>query len=78
LMKNLIDYINNWIFTKWLKSTSQTAAIYLDKLAESGLLKMNKIGKSNYYINEPLFLLFKNFDLSADENYRLWWKKLNF
>jgi hypothetical protein len=40
----------------------QTAASYLDELSEGGLLKKEKIGKNNYFINEPLFLLFKNFD----------------
>jgi Fic family protein len=32
-----------------------TAANYLNKLAEDGLLKKDKIGTGNYYINEPLF-----------------------
>jgi Fic family protein len=34
-----------------------TAANYLNKLAEDGLLKKDKIGTGNYYINEPLFKL---------------------
>jgi Fic family protein len=34
-----------------------TAANYLNKLAEDGLLKKEKIGTGNYYINEPLFNL---------------------
>jgi Fic family protein len=32
-----------------------TAANYLNKLAEDGLLKKEKIGTGNYYINKPLF-----------------------
>ncbi len=34
-----------------------TAAIYLNKLAEDGVLKKEKIGTGNYYINERLFKL---------------------
>lgn len=34
-----------------------TAANYLNKLAKDGLLKKEKIGTGNYYINEPLFQL---------------------
>jgi len=34
-----------------------TAANYLNKLAEDGLLKKAKIGTGNYYVNEPLFNL---------------------
>ena len=32
-----------------------TAANYLNKLADDGLLKKERIGTGNYYINEPLF-----------------------
>jgi len=38
--------------------TRQTAARYLDELAEAGLLKKEKIGRHNFYINEDLFQLF--------------------
>ncbi len=34
-----------------------TAAIYLNKLAEDGLLRKEKIGTGNYYVNERLFKL---------------------
>lgn len=34
-----------------------TAANYLNKLADDGLLKKERIGNGNYYINEPLFEL---------------------
>lgn len=34
-----------------------TAANYLNKLAEDGLLRKEKLGTGNYYINEPLFEL---------------------
>jgi Fic family protein len=35
-----------------------TASNYLNRLAKDGVLRKEKIGKSNYYINEDLFLLF--------------------
>lgn len=37
-----------------LRVSRLTAASYLNKLAESGILKKDKIGKSNYYINTKL------------------------
>jgi Fic family protein len=37
-----------------------TASSYLKTLAEAGLLRMHKLGRSNYYINEPLVALFLN------------------
>jgi Fic family protein len=40
-----------------LKVSRLTAANYLNKLAEDGLLKKAKLGTGNYYINEPLFKL---------------------
>lgn len=48
----------------------QTAANYLEKLLEKGLLMKQKIGKSNYYVNTPLFSLFaerKN-EFRSDDN----------
>ena len=43
-----------------LNVTRLTAANYLNKLAEDGLLKKEKIGNGNYYINTPLFNLLSN------------------
>lgn len=40
-----------------LKVSRITAANYLNKLAEDGLLKKEKLGTGNYYINTPLFNL---------------------
>lgn len=40
--------------------TRKTASQYLKQLAEKNYLKLIKIGKSNYYLNEPLFDLFIN------------------
>lgn len=41
-----------------LQVTRQTASRYLDAIVQLGLLSKHKIGKENYYLNEPLFLLF--------------------
>ncbi len=38
----------------------KTAASYLNKLSDAGLLLKVKIGKSNFYINQPLYQLFKD------------------
>jgi predicted transcriptional regulator len=37
----------------------KTAAKYLNQLAEKKLLEKVKIGKTNFYINQPLYNLFK-------------------
>jgi len=37
-----------------------TAANYLNQLSNDGILRKEKLGKSNYYINEELFELLKN------------------
>lgn len=37
--------------------TRVTASNYLNKLSDDGVLKKEKIGNANYYINEPLFEL---------------------
>lgn len=47
-----IDFIVND-----LKVSRLTGANYLNKLAEDGLLKKERIGAGNYYVNEPLFNL---------------------
>jgi Fic family protein len=38
-----------------LKVSRLTATRYLDELAKDGLLRKRKSGRSNYYINDPLF-----------------------
>jgi Fic family protein len=43
---------------KELSLTRKTASKYLSLLAEKNYLKLIKIGRSNYYLNEPLFDLF--------------------
>ncbi len=48
-----IDYVQNE-----LGITRQTAAKYLDTLAEHGFLTKHQSGRNNYYINEPLVALF--------------------
>lgn len=43
-----------------LRVTRKTASKYLKQLVDNGYLKLIKIGKSNFYLNEPLFNLFIN------------------
>ncbi|MEP7169124.1 MAG: Fic family protein [Bacteroidota bacterium] len=43
-----------------LDVTRLTATRYLNLLVEKGFLKKQKIGVSNFYINEPLYQLFKD------------------
>ncbi len=43
-----------------LRVTRKTASKYLKQLVDNGYLKLIKIGKSNFYLNEPLFDLFIN------------------
>ncbi len=40
----------------------QTASKYLDDLVHTGFLRLEKIGKHNFYINEPLFNLFTKWE----------------
>jgi|GEM_PF-5039231 Mn-dependent DtxR family transcriptional regulator len=42
---------------RYLQVSKLTAANYLNKLAEDGVLKKQKIGRGNYYVNEDLFNL---------------------
>lgn len=44
-----------------------TATRYLDKLVEGNFLKKQKIWKTNFYINEPLYALLKG-EVSREEN----------
>lgn len=37
-----------------LKVSRITATRYLDELTASGILRKRKVGRTNYYINEPL------------------------
>ena len=45
----------------------KTAAKYLDKIAETGLLRKVKIGRYNYYINWELMELFVSHALPQNE-----------
>lgn len=60
------DLINNLFFhpytkidflKKDLKISRHTAGKYLDQLTEDGFLEKRKLGRTNYYINVPLFKL---------------------
>lgn len=43
-----------------LSVSRKTASKYLDELTEANLLRKEKIGKSQFYINDPLFEIFAN------------------
>lgn len=60
LLNNLFNhpYTKIDFLVEELNVNRQTAASYLNKLSEFGLLGKIKIGKSNFYINTPLFNLF--------------------
>ncbi len=62
LLNNLFKhpYTKIEFLEKDLNITRQTAAAYLNKLAETGFLYKMKIGKSNYYMNDSLYQLFLN------------------
>ena len=59
LLNNLFKhpYTKIEFIVKDLNVSRITAANYLNKLAEDGLLKKEKIGTGNYYVNEALFEL---------------------
>ena len=43
-----------------------TAAKHLDLLAARGFVKKQKIGRTNFYINQPLFELLSNISLQHE------------
>jgi Fic family protein len=59
LLNNLFKhpYTKIEFIVKDLKVSRITAANYLNKLADDGLLRKEKIGTGNYYVNESLFEL---------------------
>lgn len=71
--QDLLNNLFNHPYTKIdflvneLNINRQTAGSYLNKLASAGLLKKTKIGKSNFYINTPLFDLFAEGVLPAQD-----------
>lgn len=60
LLNNLFyhPYTKIEFIVQELGITRLTAAKYLDQLVDIGLLRKEKIGRSNFYINEPLIQLF--------------------
>jgi Fic family protein len=62
LLNNLFKhpYTKIEFIVKDLGVSRITAANYLNKLAEDGLLKKEKLRTGNYYINTPLFELLSN------------------
>jgi hypothetical protein len=61
LINNLFKYPYTKIefLEQDLKIHRNTAAAYLNQLYDRGLLGKVKLGRSNYYLNEPLFNLLK-------------------
>ncbi|MEL7341441.1 MAG: Fic family protein, partial [Bacteroidota bacterium] len=59
LLNNLFKhpYTKIDFLEKELQVSRITAANYLNQLAEDGILRKEKLGTSNYYINDPLFEL---------------------
>jgi Fic family protein len=59
LLNNLFRYPYTKIefLEKDLNISRITAAKHLDKLAEKGFVEKKKIGRTNFYINRPLFNL---------------------
>jgi len=57
LLNNLYKhpYTKIEFVVKDLKVSRLTAANYLNKLSSDGILRKEKIGKSNYYVNDKLF-----------------------
>jgi Fic family protein len=62
LLNNLFKhpYTKIEFLTDDLQITRKTATKYLDILVEKGYLEKHRIGKSNFYINKPLYQLFKD------------------
>ena len=65
LLNNLFKhpYTKIEFLQKDMNITRQTASKYLDELAADNLIKKEKVGKYNYYINEPLFKIFNDQEL---------------
>jgi DNA-binding transcriptional ArsR family regulator len=51
-MGNLIDFIE-----RELGVSRPTASKYLEQLTRASLVTKQRMGKTNFYINEPLFAL---------------------
>jgi Fic family protein len=62
LLNNLFKYPYTKIefIEKDLSVSRPTASSYLNRLAKDGLLEKIKVGKTNYYINKPLYNLLVN------------------
>lgn len=60
LLNNLFfhPYTKLEFFQRDMAISRQTAAKYLDKIVETGLLEKIRIGRENYYVNKELMALF--------------------
>lgn len=70
LLNNLFRYPYTKIefIERGLAVSRITAACSLELLAEHGFLKKKKIGRTNLYINEPLFKLLRKIKLPRDQH----------
>ena len=50
---------------EFLGVSRPTATKYLDLLDTAGFVRKKKVGRSNFYINEPLFALLSNITLPS-------------
>lgn len=68
LINNLMShpYTKIAFLVRDLKVTRITATKYLEELVEGGFLRKEKLGRSNYYINMPLFQLLSGRDEAQD------------
>jgi len=69
LINNLFNhpYTRVEFLQRELDVTRITATRYLDKLAEDGVLRKMKVGRKNYYVNQPLFDLLARLDAAPNE-----------
>lgn len=67
LLNNLFShpYTKIGFVEQELQVNRQTAASYLNKLASEGFLSKIRLGRDNFYINEPLFALFSGAGMNS-------------
>ena len=65
LLNNLFRYPYTKIefIEQELGVSRPTASKYLDQLTTAGLVRKQRVGKTNFYINEPLFALLSGVNL---------------
>jgi len=64
LINNLFPYTKIEFIEHDLKVSRLTATKYLEALVDGGFLHKRKVGRSNYYINEPLYRVLTGLDIN--------------